>query len=196
MAMVFLVAPAKKILLSSQNSSMQYKLVFVSFSLFSLLSQCVSQDIATKEYRSVVYAEAWGSSLLFSVNYERPVRLSNTALWWRVGAGWVPNRFSIPLALSYVSSARRNALEATLGLSYIVGGQRQRLSDNTINGSGIFLTPGVGYRYQGQHGFLFRVTAYGLYKVVEFSVNDDLRVSRFVPSISVSFGYQIKRNKR
>lgn len=140
--------------------------------------------------RNIVHVEIWGSTLGYALNFERVIPRNNSrALSIRGGMAVLSNRFSLPVSVQYFSVCKAVSLEGMLGMSYLYGAQQEGPRDARSYGSGIFFTPGIGYRFQGGEGFFFRVTAFGLIKLVEFTNNEAIQNSRFVPSLGVSMGY-------
>ena len=139
--------------------------------------------------RNVVYIEAGGNALLYSVNYERMIIGGLTA---RVGAGFIPAWFPwvdedddgalltvVPVQLSFVFGPGNHHMEMGAGATF--GNASVDIGDLEGSESWVFGTGTVGYRYQPpEGGIVFRATLTPLFLEV---LDEDM-----FPMIGLSLG--------
>jgi hypothetical protein len=103
-----------------------------------------------------VYIEALGNAGLISFNYELGIQDKFAV---RAGVGTIILFISYPLTASYLIGQTSNRLELGAGVTIVK--YPTNADGTTIFGSlgdrASFGTAVVGYRYQPQHGILFRV---------------------------------------
>jgi len=151
------------------------------------LKRNANQTIVTDRAPQAVYAEVFGRSIDFSLNYDR--RFSNRLDGWGFSAGLggassneINNNntyFSIPVSINYLAGKNGKYLEVGAGVSYF----NATIDDNQdfySGGSSIIGTLTIGYRNQPIHGgFMFRA-----------GFNPIIFRNQFVPYYPyVSFGY-------
>jgi hypothetical protein len=150
------------------------------------LKRSVNDIIITDRPPQAVFAELFGRSIDFSLNYDR--RFSNRVDGWgfSVGLGDVSddnidsrNYFSIPVSVNYLVGKNGKYLEVGGGLTYF----NANITDGAgANGEGnsVVGTFTVGYRNQPvKGGFMFRA-----------GINPMIFSNNFVPFLPyVSFGY-------
>jgi len=112
-----------------------------------------------------IYLEIFGSSLLYSFNYERNIfENENFGLSARVGAGYADLSFSqperdyvFPFTISMLFPGyKRLYFEVGSGLTLKRDGKAEDEHADWMYESNWYFTTNLGLRYQGKKGFLFR----------------------------------------
>jgi hypothetical protein len=161
--------------------------------LLGVVSDASAQQAQTPRRRNAAYVELLGNGGLYSVNYERAVRVVKL----RIGiASWTAgdlfggdldtNMFTVPLTVHVVTGGGDNHLE--MGAGVLVG--RQTRQSRFVGGrstSFASLVGVLGYRHQRAEGrFVFRA---GFTPFIGFGQEDDAYPDRgFLPSVGISFG--------
>lgn len=139
----------------------------------------------TKLRKNSIYGELLGSGFLFSINYEREIhRKDNIQVNFRVGFGSAIFINAVPLTgLNVLIGKRTRFFE--LGFNgirtYIIdffGGQ----------GNYILANPVIGYRFQGEKGFIFRASFTPFFQL--YDPEDWVPNQTFVPFAGLSLGYK------
>ncbi len=143
------------------------------------------ETILTDRPPQALYAEVFGRSIDFSINYDS--RFSKRVDGWGFSAGFgvisgnIENRnyFSLPVSANYLAGRNGKYLEVGAGLTYF-NAKVTDTDEGTSGGNTIMGTFIIGYRNQPLHGgFMFRT---GISPII-------LR-NNFIPYYPyVSFGY-------
>jgi hypothetical protein len=148
---------------------------------------------SAREAPNVVFAEALGSGLLYSVNYERIIDKWNVGLRGGVsyftyavssyGASGNLTLVTFPVVASYYFSLRNHHLQLGLGATVLYTGvatdSQGTKFDGERSGAGVAVTGVVGYRYLPRDGGV----SFGL------GFTPLLRTSRFLPWGGANVGY-------
>lgn len=169
---------------------------------------CIAQDSLKALNKNAVYAEAGGNAVLFSLSYERMFyQKADIILCARVGSGIIPDRF---FDIRKLSRFLLPFVEANLlvgdsteffetGLGFTYSGRLTYYHYHPGDGSHhdysyrpnyFFLR--LGYRYQGERGFIFRAAATPVFSFEPLLINDKVErygKLRFFPWLGVTFGY-------
>ncbi len=148
------------------------------------LKKATGARTVTDRPPQAVFAEIFGRSIFFSLNYDRRFAKKLDGLGFSVGAGYILTNniglFSLPVTLNYLLGNNGKYLEVGAGASYF----NRRISnfDGLVNnnGSSLIGTMTIGYRSQPiKGGFMFRV-----------GINPFFLKNNFIPYYPyVSFGY-------
>jgi hypothetical protein len=130
---------------------------------------CPGQEpVQINEFRipnNSIYLEIFGSSLLYSFNYERNIfENEKFGLSARVGAGYADLSFSqperdyvFPFTISMLFRGyKRLYFEVGSGLTFKRDGNAEEMHSEWMFESNYYITTNLGFRYQGKKGFLFR----------------------------------------
>ena len=122
--------------------------------LFVIISCFVTKSAIFCQSKNAVTFEAFGSSLIYSLNYEHHFGNEITGFGVRIGAGYNPwdgsNFFSIPIGANYLIGTGKHHLELGAGIVYY-GGDALFLGDYYYeNEMGGYLN--IFYRYQKPTG--------------------------------------------
>lgn len=170
------------------------KIIFI-FNLVSIIFIIKSnaQGLISDDKQSpVIYVEAYGNNMAYSLNYEGILRSGATVITtYRAGIGGFPNRFGIPIGIHFLKGNNGKYLDMGIGLTYAYGSQVISQSTEKQRGKGIFFSPTIGYRRQLQKKLFFRVNAGLNIKMKEY--NQVLGKSGFLPVMGLSFGYSFER---
>jgi hypothetical protein len=147
----------------------------------------IASAIPDGKYRKSIFGELLGNGLITSVNYDtrfKPDR--NDGFGLRVGIGYFPSLFTLPMGINYIVGKRRSGFESGIGITpfYDIQSVDERKFTTVA-----LLT--VGYRFQPiDNGFLFRVNG---------SIGYDKRKLVFpesggfiIPWPGLSIGYSFK----
>lgn len=135
--------------------------------------------------KNSIYGELLGSGFLLSVNYERELhRAENLRVNFRIGIGSAIFVNAVPLTgLNFLIGQRRRFLE--LGMNGI-----RTYSFDFFGGTGQYVlgNPIIGYRFQGDEGFLFRATFTPFFQL--YDPQDWIPDDTFLPFAGISLGYK------
>jgi hypothetical protein len=163
--------------------------VFVML-LFGTAGFC-ADSTATALRKNIVFLEAGGKGPVYSINYERIFRQGRKLSYsYRIGFSILPEDISVPLAISAFTSPGRHHLEMSLGLTPDVHKYRTFLSGDNISDKYLYITPGIGYRYQKPGGRL--MVSAGIAPLVFIDPPSDKNIpveSEFRPSAHLALGF-------
>ncbi|MBN2732221.1 MAG: hypothetical protein JXR26_07325 [Balneolaceae bacterium] len=170
-----------------KHSLVSLLLVFLGYQLsFAQDSTSLNNEspqIRSKEQvQNVVYVEALGNAVGYSLNYEH--RLSGK-LWGRAGLSYVSgsegNLITVPLGSSFLFGKQKNFFELGLVVTpayaegdFLLG------SENEDEEFGIIISPTIGYRYQSKEEVFFKISFTPLLTTFE---------KTFIPWGGLSVGY-------
>jgi hypothetical protein len=148
---------------------MKTKTLVLTAALMLTMQLCQGQEpVQINEFRipnNSIYLEIFGSSLLYSFNYERNIfEKERLGLSARVGAGYADLSFSqperdyvFPLTISILFQGyKRLYVEVGSGLTFKRDGRAEDEHEEWTYESNYYVTTNLGIRYQGKQGFLCR----------------------------------------
>lgn len=170
-------------------------LLLLAFSLSTVFSQSKQNEIS----RNSFYVEAFGTAIVYSLNYDRLLIVNEkSALAGRIGFTYAPKIGSpdlgpgVNIEITGLWGANNHHLEIGGGSTfyYLVQDEESYSPSNT---SLLLLTTRVGYRFQKRDGgLLFRIGFTPL-----FTINVDKDISSFDRSFTpwggISIGYTFKK---
>lgn len=134
---------------------MSKPILLLTFLLLLAARPLPAQNI-TAMARNSIYAEGATKGALYSVNYDRVFSCgSKFNKSYRVGLSILKDVIAVPLGLQYFSGAGPHFIEYSLTLVPYIEAYQDLFSGNNVSDKKLFILPGLGYRYQPQHGGLF-----------------------------------------
>ena len=135
--------------------------------------------------RNSFYIELGGNGVIISINYERIVPLgTKTGLGFRIGAGTAGSIDTANTAIAYTGLVEIN---------FLFGKSKHFLETGigftnafTVNDTEQLCSIRLGYRYQGEKGFLFKIAPMYLYNFEKLKGNHDVFGGIW---LGASFGY-------
>lgn len=131
------------------------------------LKRSYNQILYTDRPLQVIFAELFGRSLDYSVNYDRRFFKRRNSLGLSVGISYYtdPNLFSMPIDINYLAGKNDNYLEVGGGVTYFGGSLTNGTFEDKFYESylgygkvdKIIAVLTMGYRYQQRNGFVLRV---------------------------------------
>jgi len=95
------------------------------------------------------FIEAGGKAPAYSLNYARIFKQSHKLIYsWRAGFCLLSHDLSVPLAITAFTKGFQHHFEFSLGLTPYLKKYKTFLSSHDLSDKQIYITPGVGYRYQ------------------------------------------------
>lgn len=121
---------------------MRTSIIFIL--LLLLFSASVYSQKSGSPFKNSIFVEGGGHGPYYSVNYERlVVETMNMTFNIRIGAAYVPNRISFPVAVSAYTTGGTHHLQLSLGGTPLIESKANGTSDTFL-----YLVSGIGYRYQ------------------------------------------------
>ncbi|MEO6453157.1 MAG: hypothetical protein ABIN97_03750 [Ginsengibacter sp.] len=123
--------------------------LFLLLSLFSICLKTYSGDTTLVFKRNALFIEGGGKGPYYSVNYSRIFKQGNKLIYsWRAGFSLLSHDLSVPLAISAFTSGIQHHLEFSIGLTPYLKGYKTFLKKKDLSDKQIYITPGIGYRFQ------------------------------------------------
>lgn len=142
----------------------------------------------TRPRKNSIYGELLGSGFLLSVNYEREIhRTEKLQVNFRIGFGSAIFINAVPLTgINFLIGKKKSYLE--LGMNGI-----RTIAFDFFAGTGgigdyVLANPIIGYRFQGEEGFIFRASLTPFFQL--YDPQDWIPDETFVPFAGISFGYK------
>ena len=132
--------------------------IFLLF-LVVIFANAFGGDTTSIFKRNTFFVEAGGKGPYYSVNYDRLFKPGKKLIYsWRVGFSILPHDLSVPLAISAFTKGLKHHLEFSLGLTPYIKGYKTFLHSKDFSDKQVYITPGIGYRYQKLNGGFFFTT--------------------------------------
>lgn len=97
----------------------------------------------------MLFIEGGGKGPYYSVNYGRIFKQGKKITYtWRAGFSLLAHDLSVPLAITAFTSAAQHHFEFSLGLTPYLKDYKTFLHKPDLSDKQIYITPGVGYRFQ------------------------------------------------
>jgi hypothetical protein len=129
-------------------------LLLLLFLIFSKVPAADSTIIFKK--KNALFIEAGGKGPYYSVNYGRIFRQGKKLIYsWRAGFSLLAHDISVPLAVSVFTSGPQHHVEFSLGLTPYLKDYKTFLHKPDLSDKQIYITPGIGYRFQKASGNFF-----------------------------------------
>lgn len=140
--------------------------------------------------KNIVFFELGGKGPYYSINYERIFRQGQKLTYsYRAGFSKVTDGISAPLALSVFTSPGKHHLEVSLGLTPYIDKYRTFLYNVDLSDKYLYITSGIGYRYQKPGGKLYFATGFAPLIFMDPPSYDVFDVHpKFIPSASLGLG--------
>jgi hypothetical protein len=135
-----------------------WKMKYNTLVLFFILifSNAFGGDTTVTIKRNTFFAEAGGKGRYYSLNYERLFKPGRKLIFgWRAGFSILPHDLSIPIAINAFTRGLQHHFEFSLGLTPYIKDYKTFLHSNDLSDKQIYITPGLGYRYQKLNGGFF-----------------------------------------
>lgn len=125
--------------------------------LFSISSKIFASDTTLIfKKRNSFFIEGGGKSLYYSVNYGRIFEQGKKLIFsWRAGFSLLSHDLSIPIAISAFTKGLQHHLEFSFGITPYLKDYKTFLHRNDLSDKQIYITPGIGYRFQKINNNLF-----------------------------------------
>jgi hypothetical protein len=157
----------------------------VSMSTAQILDPDIYPNEETRHRKNSIYGELLGSGFLLSVNYEREIhRTDRLQVNFRIGFGSAIFINAVPLAgVNFLIGQKKSFLE--LGVNGI-----RTIAFDFFGGKGdyVLANPIIGYRFQGEEGFIFRASLTPFFQL--YDPQDWIPDDTFIPFAGISFGYK------
>ncbi|QHT69276.1 hypothetical protein GXP67_22875 [Rhodocytophaga rosea] len=166
-------------------------LALVCIIFLSGTSGICADSTATAFRKNIIFLEAGGKGPVYSLNYERIFRQGKKLSYsYRLGFSILREDFSVPVAFTAFTSPGSHHLELSLGLTPEVHKYRTFLSGDNLSDKYLYITPGIGYRYQKREGRL--MVSAGVSPLIFFDPpSDDVFNVKpeFKPSAQLALGF-------
>lgn len=130
-------------------------LLFVPL-LFICSNAFASDTTLIYKKRNSVFIEAGGKGPNYSVNYSRIFKQGRKLIYsWRAGFSVLSNDLSLPIAITAFTPGLQHHLEFSIGITPYLKDYKTFLKKNDLSDKQIYITPGLGYRYQKINGDFF-----------------------------------------
>ena len=104
----------------------------------------------------MLFIEGGGKGPYYSVNYGRIFKQGKKINYaWRAGFSLTAHDLSVPLAISAFTTASKHHFEFSLGLTPYLKDYKTFLHKPDLSDKQIYITPGIGYRFQKINGDFF-----------------------------------------
>ncbi len=125
--------------------------------LFSICSKASASDTTLVfKKKNALFIEAGGKGPYYSVNYGRIFKQGNKLIYsWRAGFSLLSHDLSVPLAISAFTSGSQHHFEFSIGLTPYLKDYKTFLHTEDLSDKQIYITPGIGYRFQKTNGDFF-----------------------------------------
>ena len=105
----------------------------------------------------VIYGELLGNGIVFSANYDFRFTKSQKGFGMRLGLGFFgvsgSGIITVPVGINHLAGKAPDYFESGIGITYA-----KFTGTDFFSGSGSWLVPSIGYRYQPEHnGFFWRI---------------------------------------
>ncbi len=133
------------------------KSILLLLVLFSISSKILASDTTLIfKKRNSFFIEGGGKSLYYSVNYGRIFKQGKKLIFsWRAGFSLLSHDLSIPIAISAFTKGLQHHLEFSFGITPYLKDYKTFLHKNDLSDKQIYITPGIGYRFQKINNNLF-----------------------------------------
>jgi hypothetical protein len=125
--------------------------------LFLICSKVSAADTAIIfKKKNALFIEAGGKGPYYSVNYSRIFKKGRKLIYsWRAGFSLLSHDLSFPLAISAFTAGSQHHLEFSIGLTPYLKDYKTFLHRPDLSDKQIYVTPGIGYRFQKTNSDLF-----------------------------------------
>ena len=102
------------------------------------------------------FIEAGGKGPDYSINYSRIFKSGRKFIYsYRAGFSLLAHDLSVPIAISVFTSGLQHHLELSIGITPYLKDYKTFLHKDDLSDKQIYITPGIGYRYQKINGTFF-----------------------------------------
>ena len=133
------------------------KIIVLLFILACYWEETFGQNPVRSTFKkNTIYIELGGKGPNYSLNYDRIFYAGNRlAASYRVGFSVMTDAVSLPLALNIITGKQQHHAEFSLGLTPYVDRYKSFLSQTDLSDKYLYITSGIGYRYQKPTGGLY-----------------------------------------
>jgi len=126
------------------------KNILVLLMLFSICSKAFAADSTLIfKKKNTFFIEAGGKGPYYSVNYGRIFKQGKNLIYsWRAGFSLLAHDLSVPLAINAFTPGLKHHFEFSLGITPYLKDYKTFLHKPDLSDKQIYITPGIGYRYQ------------------------------------------------
>ncbi|MHA4843914.1 hypothetical protein ACX0G7_07120 [Flavitalea antarctica] len=109
-----------------------------------------------ERHKHTLYIDASTRGPVYSVNYDRIFYYGEKLSYsYRIGFHWLHNEAGIPLGISLITGKQEHHAEFSLTLTPYIKRVDYLFREGNISDKYLYITPGIGYRYQKPTGGLF-----------------------------------------
>jgi hypothetical protein len=117
-----------------------------------LVCSCSGQDV----HKHTVYVDISTRGPVYTVNYDRIFYTSEKVSYsYRLGFHWLHDEIGIPLGISLITGKQDHHAEVSLTMTPYVDRANHLFQEGNISDKYLYITPGIGYRYQKPSGGFF-----------------------------------------
>jgi hypothetical protein len=107
-------------------------------------------------HRHTIFADASTTGPVYTVNYDHIFYSGELVSYsYRIGFHWLHDEVGIPLGISLITGQQDHHAEFSLTLTPYIDRANYLFREGNISDKYLYITPGIGYRYQKPTGGLF-----------------------------------------
>jgi hypothetical protein len=116
----------------------------------------VSYSYSQESHKHTIYADVNTSGPVYSLNYDRIFhRGENVFYAYRIGLHWLHDEVALPLGISLITGKQNHHMEFSLSFTPYIDRTNYLFREGNISDKYLYITPGIGYRFQKPGGGLF-----------------------------------------
>jgi hypothetical protein len=127
-----------------------------TYLLFVILIWLTGTSYSQDTHKHTLYVEGSTRGPVYTMNYDRMFYLGEKVSYsYRIGFHWLHDEIGIPLGISLITGTEDHHAEFSLTLTPYIDRVNYLFREGNISDKYLYITPGVGYRYQKPMGGLF-----------------------------------------
>ena len=141
--------------------------------------------------KHTVYADVNTSGPVYTINYDRIFHQGEkVAYTYHIGFHWIHDEIGIPFGISLLTGKENHHAEFSLSFMPYVDRADYLFTEGNISDKYLYITPGVGYRFQKPGGGLFLKTLVAPLISLDPPSDDFWNMDSDIhPLLSVAIGY-------
>ncbi|RYG53260.1 MAG: hypothetical protein EOO01_04810 [Chitinophagaceae bacterium] len=127
-----------------------------NFLLVFICMLSLNSGFGQQDHKHTVYADVSTRGPVYTINYDRIFyRGEKLSYAYRIGFHWLHDEIGMPLGISLLTGKHEHHAELSLTFTPYIDRADYLFREGNISDKYIYITPGIGYRYQKPAGGLF-----------------------------------------